>query len=353
MAKMSSLSGSIPVGPQVLGRVLGVNGGPLDGGKALADARWVALDAGFPAHETAPASSTLLETGVKVIDLFAPLPRNGTVAMVAEPGVGKLVVLSEIIHIVTALQGGCAVLVALEEQTVGSHELVRDFREYGVLAQTVILLGKRDASEADQARLALAGQTIAEAFCAEGRQVVLAIEADAVSTAARERLSGRHSAHSTGGITALLLCDPDEMSQQAIESAHDGRLVFSRALAKQQIYPAIDLLASTSRLLEEGHVSQEHLQVARHARQLLERAARMAAGKEPADAQVQARARRIQLFQSQPFFVAEPYTARHAKYVPLAETIRSYQAILQGRYDALPEESFRFIGAIDEAKNQA
>lgn len=183
--------------------------------------------------------------------------------------------------------------------------------------------------------------------------MVLAIEADAVSAASRERLPGQHSTHSTGGITALLLCDPDEMSQPAIENAHDGRLVFSRALAKQQIYPAIDPLASTTRLLEAGHVSQEHLQVARQARQVLERAARMAAGKEPADAQIQGRARRIQLFQSQPFFVAEPYTARPAKYVPLAETVRSYQAILQGRYDALPEESFRFIGAINEAKDQA
>lgn len=353
MANMSSLSGSIPVGPQVLGRVFGVNGEPLDGGEPLSGASWVALGAGFPASKTAPGPSTLLETGVKIIDLFAPLPRNGTVAMVAEPGVGKLVVLSELIHIVTAHQSGCAVLVALEEQTVGSHELVRDFREYGVLAQTAILLGKRDASEADQARLALAGLTIAEAFRAEGRQVVLAIEADAVSAAARERLPGQHSAHSIGGITTLLLCDPDEMSQPAIENAHDGRLVFSRALAKQQIYPAIDPLASTTRLLEAGHVSQEHLQVARQARQVLERAARMAAGEEPADAQLQGRARRIQLFQSQPFFVAEPYTARPAKYVPLAETVRSYQAILQGQYDALPEESFRFIGAINEAKDQA
>src|SRR5215469_6341911 len=98
MANMSSLSGSIPASPQVLGRVLGVNGEPLDGGESLSGASWVALDAGFPAPETAPASSSLLETGVKVIDLFAPLPRNGTVAMVAEPGVGKLVVLSELIH---------------------------------------------------------------------------------------------------------------------------------------------------------------------------------------------------------------------------------------------------------------
>jgi F-type H+/Na+-transporting ATPase subunit beta len=353
MANMSSLSGSIPVGPQVLGRVLGVNGEPLDGGQSLSGASWVALDAGVPATETAPAPSTLLKTGIKVIDLFAPLPRNGTVAMVAEPGVGMLVVLSELIHIVTTQQGGCAVLVALEEQTVGSHELVRDFREYGVLAQTAILLGKRDASEADQARLALAGLTIAEAFRAEGRQVILAIETDAAPASTIDRLLEQGSAHSSGGITTIILSNPPEISQETLTRTYDERLSFNRTLAKEQIYPAIDPLASTSRLVEEGHVSQEHLQVAHQARQLLERAQRMAAGKEPADTQVLARARRIQVFQSQPFFVAEPYTARPAKYVPLAETVQSYQALLQGQYDALPEESFRFIGAIDEAKDQA
>lgn len=353
MSNTSAPYGSFPVGPQVLGRVLGVHGEPLDGGEPLSGASWVALDAGVPAAETAPAPSILLETGIKVIDLFAPLPRNGAVTMIAEPGVGKLVVLSELIYNVTTHQGGCAVLVALEEQTVGSHELVRDFREYGVLAQTAIVLGKRAASEADQERLALAGLTIAEAFAAQGRQVVLAIEAEAVSAAARERMLVRHNGNSTGGITALLLCEPDETSQEIMEGAFDGRLSFNRALAKEQIYPAIDPLASTSRLLAEGHVSQEHVQVASQARQLLERAEHMAAGKEPADAQIQARARRLQLFQSQPFFVAEPYTARPAVYVPLAETVRGYQAIVQGQYDALPEEAFRFIGTIDGAKDRA
>lgn len=354
MTHKRSMNDSIPVGLQVLGRVLGVHGEPLDGAKPLSDAPWAALDADFMAPQTAPAPSSLLETGIKVIDLFAPLPRNGTVTMLAEPGLGKLVVLSEIIHNVTTHQGGCAVLVALEEQTVGSHELVRDFREYGVLAQTAIVLGKRDASEADQARLALAGLTIAEAFAAEERQVVLAMEAEAVPAAARERLLVRRNGNSTGGITALLLSDPDETSQETMIQTFDGRLLFSRALAKgEQIYPAIDPLGSASRLLEEGYVSREHLQVACQSRQLLERAQRMAEGKEPADVQIQARARRIQLFQSQPFFVAEPYTARLAKYVPLAETVRSYQAILQGQYDALPEEAFRFMGAIDEAKDRA
>ena len=382
---------SVPVGNATLGRLFDVLGLPLDNiGAVKAEQNW-------PIHRMAPpydqqeTSTQILETGLKVIDLIAPFTKGGKIGAYGGAGVGKTVVIQELIHNIATVHGGVSVFAGVGERSREGNDLWAEMKASGVLARTALVFGQMNEPPGVRARIALTGLTMAEYFRdVEGQDVLLFIDniyryvlagmevsallgrmPSAVGyqpTLATEvgELEERITSTKKGSITSFqaIYVPADDYTDPGIVTTMghlDAVIALERSIADLGLYPAVDPLASTSRILDPKIVGEEHYAVARGIQKVLQRYKELQdiiaiLGIEELseeDKLTVARARRIQRFLSQPMSVAEPYTGRKGKYVPVKETVRGFQEILDGKHDALPEQAFFMVGTIEEAVEEA
>ncbi|REC95094.1 F0F1 ATP synthase subunit beta [Kushneria indalinina] len=381
---------SVPVGEKTLGRIMNVLGEPID------EAGPIGEDKRSPIHRAAPsfadqsASSELLETGIKVIDLICPFAKGGKVGLFGGAGVGKTVNMMELIRNIATEHSGYSVFTGVGERTREGNDFYYEMKESNVLDKVSLVYGQMNEPPGNRLRVALTGLTIAEQFRDEGRDVLLFVDniyrytlagtevsallgrmPSAVGyqpTLAEEMgmLQERITSTKTGSITSVqaVYVPADDLTDPspATTFAHlDATVVLARSIAELGIYPAIDPLDSTSRQLDPLVVGDEHYNVARGVQNVLQRYKELKdiiaiLGMDELsdeDKQTVARARKIQRFLSQPFFVAEIFTGAPGKYVSLKETIRAFQGILNGDYDHMPEQAFYMVGTIDEAIEKA
>jgi F-type H+/Na+-transporting ATPase subunit beta len=355
----TTTTGTVPTGDALFGRVIDPAGAPLDGRGPLDAASHLPIDQPVGA-DAAPLPDQALETGIKVIDLYAPITRGGTHSLTAVPGVGLIVISSELIQRVATRHGGCAVMACLEDEMFPIKDLAADLRGSGIDSHTAVIVGQPNDPPEVKRQVGLMGLTLAESFCDQGRETLLFLDEGLIAEGAIERLKARRRG-TKGALTVFVwrlktreTFDAARAAAEAFALDLDGRLIFSIALAKQSIWPAIDSLASTSRLLDQRIVDAEHARVARAAQDLLRSYGDAeiggAAGDDP---RLRARARRVLLFQGQPFFVAETFTGLPGEYVSLAETVRGFGELVAGLHDDVPEEAFRFVGTLDQALAKA
>lgn len=312
---------TFPAGDRILGRVLRADGVSLDDGVALDREPRITLSGVTQALQQATA---LFETGIKVVDLFCPLRVGGLHQIGAGYRLGKEVLLAEIIYSLHRYHNGCAVWVAPSQQHVDSHHMVQSFRESGVLTSVSVII-----APSGQARQAmLAGLALARSFALEGRPVALGIEAELLDASTAPLLPQEDS------VTRLIITHDNDAPRLPAPLDADATIAFSETLARQSIWPAVDSLRSVSRLLEAGCVTEAHARVTRAAREVI--------AHDPASP----RARCLIQFGSQPFFVAEPFTARPGVRVALADTIQGYAALLSGAYDDVPEDQIAYQGSL-------
>ena len=380
-----------PVGDAVLGRILNVIGEPVDeAGPVNAEVRW-------PIHRPAPAfdeldtGAQMFETGIKVIDLLAPYSKGGKTGLFGGAGVGKTVLIQELIHNVATKHGGCSVFAGVGERTREGNDLFVEMKESGVLDKTALIFGQMTEPPGARARVALTGLTAAEYFRDEqGQDVLLFIDnifrftqagsevsallgrmSSAVGyqpTLATEmgELQERITTTKKGSITSVqaIYVPADDLTDPAPATtfAHlDATTVLSRQIVELGIYPAVDPLDSSSRILDPRVVGEEHYRVARGVQVILQRYKDLQdiiaiLGMDELseeDKLIVNRARRIQRFLSQPNFVAEQFTGIAGKYVTVEDTIRSFAEILNGDYDTLPESAFLYCGAIEDVVEKA
>ncbi|PIR47917.1 F0F1 ATP synthase subunit beta [Candidatus Uhrbacteria bacterium CG10_big_fil_rev_8_21_14_0_10_50_16] len=377
---------SVPVGPETLGRMFGVTGLAID---ELPDPK---VSMRMPIHAEAPAfteqttEAEVLETGIKVIDLICPFLRGGKTGLFGGAGVGKTVVIQELIHNIAKEHGGYSVFAGVGERTREGNDLYHEMKESGVLDKTALVFGQMNEPPGARARVALTGLTMAEYFRdQEGRDVLLFVDnifrftqagsevssllgriPSAVGyqpTLAQEmgQLQERITSTNKGSITSIqaVYVPADDLTDPAPATtfAHlDSTVVLSRPLSELGIYPAVDPLDSTSTVLDPQIIGEEHYRVARGVQQVLQRYKDLQdiiaiLGMDELseeDKLAVSRARKIQKFLSQPFSVAEQFTGKVGTYVPLAETIRSFKEILEGKHDAIREEAFYMKGSIDD-----
>jgi len=381
---------SVPVGQATLGRIMDVLGNPID------EAGPIATDERMPIHRAAPkldeqASTTeVLETGIKVIDLIMPIQKGGKVGLFGGAGVGKTVTLMELIRNIAVEHSGFSVFAGVGERTREGNDFYHEMTEGGVLDKVALVYGQMNEPPGNRLRVALTGLTMAEYFRDEGRDVLMFVDniyrytlagtevsallgrmPSAVGyqpTLAEEMgvLQERITSTKSGSITSFqaVYVPADDLTDPspATTFAHlDATLVLSRQVAELGIYPAVDPLDSTSRILDPHIVGEEHYEVARGVQGVLQRYKELKdiiaiLGMDELseeDKLTVARARKIQRFLSQPFFVAEIFTGAPGKYVTLKETIANFKAILAGEYDHLPEQAFYMCGNVDEAVAKA
>ena len=381
---------SVPVGTATLGRIMDVLGRPID------EAGPVATEARLPIHRQAPsyaeqaASTDLLETGIKVIDLLCPFAKGGKVGLFGGAGVGKTVNMMELINNIAKAHSGLSVFAGVGERTREGNDFYHEMKDSNVLDKVALVYGQMNEPPGNRLRVALTGLTMAEKFRDEGRDVLLFIDniyrytlagtevsallgrmPSAVGyqpTLAEEMgvLQERITSTKSGSITSIqaVYVPADDLTDPspATTFAHlDATVVLSRDIASLGIYPAIDPLDSTSRQLDAAIIGQEHYDCARGVQYVLQRYTELKdiiaiLGMDELseeDKQLVSRARKIQRFLSQPFFVAEVFTGAPGKYVSLKETIRGFQGILNGDYDDMPEQAFYMVGTIDEAVEKA
>ena len=378
----------VPVGKKTLGRLFNVIGETID---ELGPAGTTKT---YPIHRDAPpltkqsGKREVLETGIKVIDLIAPFVKGGKAAIFGGAGVGKTVTIQELIHNVAEVHGGVSVFAGVGERSREGNDLWREMKESGVIAKTAMVFGQMNEPPGARLRVGLAGLTMAEYFRdEEGQDVLLFIDnifrfAQAGSevsallgripsavgyqpTLASEMgaLQERITSTDKGSITSVqaVYVPADDYTDPAPVAtfAHlDGTISLERSIAEQGLFPAVDPLSSNSRILEPAIVGQEHYDVARGVQKILQRYKDLQdiiaiLGLEDLsddDKLVVSRARKIQRFLTQPMFVAEPFTARPGKYVPLKETVRGFKEILDGKHDSKTEQAFYMVGGIDEVK---
>ncbi|MBO2521883.1 MAG: F0F1 ATP synthase subunit beta [Firmicutes bacterium] len=382
---------SVPVGRAALGRIFNVLGETIDGGPELTDAPRLPIHRPAPNVEEVLPSTEILETGIKVVDLLAPYPRGGKIGLFGGAGVGKTVLIMELIRNIAYEHGGFSVFAGVGERTREGTQLYKEMQESGVIDKTAMVFGQMNEPPGARLRVALTGLTIAEHFRdSEGQDVLLFIDnifrfvqagsevsallgrmPSAVGyqpTLATEmgQLQERIVTTRRGSITSIqaIYVPADDYTDPAPATtfAHlDATTNLERRLAEQGIYPAVDPLASTSRILTPEIVGEEHYQVARTVQQILQRYRELQdiiaiLGMDELsdeDKIIVARARRIQRFLSQPFFVAEPFTGQPGRYVPREETVRGFKEIIEGKHDDLPEAAFYMVGTIDEAVERA
>ena len=381
----------MPVGEEVLGRVLNVVGKPVD------EQGPVETDKYYPIHRPAPpleeqeTTIQVLETGVKVIDLLVPFPRGGKMGMFGGAGVGKTVIMMEMIHNIAMEHGGISVFAGVGERTREGNDLYLEMKESGVINRAGLIYGQMTEPPGARARVALSALAVAEYFRDEKGQDVLLfidnifrfVQAGAEVSALLGRipsavgyqptlgtdlgeLQERITSTKKGSITSVqcVYVPADDLTDPAPATTFshlDGTVVLSRQIAELGIYPAVDPLDSSSKILDPAVVGEEHYKVARQVQQILQRYKDLQdiiaiLGIEELseeDKLVVARARRIQRFLSQPFHVAEQFTGTPGKYVPLKETIRGFKEIIEGKHDDLPEQAFYMVGNIDEAVEKA
>ncbi|MEJ2576951.1 MAG: F0F1 ATP synthase subunit beta [Gammaproteobacteria bacterium] len=381
---------SVPVGKATLGRIMDVLGQPVD------DAGPVATEERMPIHRSAPkledqaATTEILETGIKVIDLIMPISKGGKVGLFGGAGVGKTVTLMELIRNIAVEHSGYSVFAGVGERTREGNDFYHEMTEGGVLDKVALVYGQMNEPPGNRLRVALTGLTMAEYFRDEGRDVLMFVDniyrytlagtevsallgrmPSAVGyqpTLAEEMgvLQERITSTKSGSITSFqaVYVPADDLTDPspATTFAHlDATLVLSRQIAELGIYPAVDPLDSTSRILDPHIVGQEHYDVARGVQGVLQRYKELKdiiaiLGMDELseeDKRTVARARKIQRFLSQPFFVAETFTGAEGKYVSLKDNIAAFKGIINGDYDDLPEQAFYMVGTIDEAVEKA
>ena len=378
----------VPVGEEVLGRLLNVIGEPIDGkGDIPGDVPRLPLHREAPLHEDQVTSDQVLETGIKVMDLICPFARGGKLGLFGGAGVGKTVILTELINNVASGHGGFSVFAGVGERTREGNDLLHELTDSGVIDKTAMVFGQMNEPPGARQRIALTGLTIAEYFREEAGQDVLffvdnifrfilaGAEVSALlgrmpsavgyqPTLATEMgaLQERITTTKNGSITSVqaIYVPADDYTDPAPATtfAHlDANINLSRRIASLGIYPAVDPLDSTSRILDPQVTGQEHYDVARGVQQVLQKYKDLQdiiaiLGMEELseeDRQTVTRARKIQRFLTQPMFVAEPFTGIEGRYVPVAETVRGFKEILEGKHDDIPEQAFYMKGTIEEA----
>lgn len=382
----------IPVGKGTLGRVFNVLGEPVDNNPepVVADDKWP-IHRPAPTFEEQETSTQILETGIKVVDLIAPYSRGGKIGLFGGAGVGKTVLIMELIRNIATEHGGYSVFAGVGERTREGNDLWSEMRESGVIEKTALVYGQMNEPPGARMRVGLTGLTMAEYFRDVGGQDVLLfidnifrfIQAGSEVSALLGRmpsavgyqptlstdvgaLQERITSTKKGSITSVqaVYVPADDLTDPAPAAtfAHlDATTVLSRQIAELGIYPAVDPLDSTSRILDPHTLGEEHYEVARGVQEVLQRYKELQdiiaiLGMEELsdeDKLSVSRARKIQRFLSQPFFVAETFTGMAGKYVPLKESIRGFKEILSGKHDDLPEAAFFMVGNIDEAVEKA
>ena len=381
----------MPAGDATLGRVLNVVGRPVDGLGPVDATEYLPIHRHAPSFVEQDTSVNVLETGVKVIDLLVPFPRGGKMGMFGGAGVGKTVVMMEMIHNIAMQHGGISVFAGVGERTREGNDLYLEMKESGVLPKAALIYGQMTEPPGARARVALSALTAAEYYRDEkGQDVLLFIDNIFRFTQAGSEVSAllgripsavgyqptlgtdlgelqeRITSTTKGSITSVqcVYVPADDLTDPAPATtfAHlDGTVVLARSIAELGIYPAVDPLDSTSRILDPNVVGEEHYGVARQTQQILQKYKDLQdiiaiLGMDELsdeDKLTVARARRIQRFLSQPFNVAETFTGKKGKYVPVEETVRGFKEIIEGKHDELPEAAFYMVGGIDEARERA
>ncbi|MGM0915047.1 MAG: F0F1 ATP synthase subunit beta [Pseudomonadota bacterium] len=381
---------SVPVGKATLGRIMNVLGEPIDEAGEIGEEERMPIHRKAPGYADQAASNELLETGIKVIDLVCPFAKGGKVGLFGGAGVGKTVNMMELIRNIATEHSGYSVFAGVGERTREGNDFYHEMTESNVIDKVSLVYGQMNEPPGNRLRVALTGLTIAEKFRDEGRDVLLFVDniyrytlagtevsallgrmPSAVGyqpTLAEEMgvLQERITSTKTGSITSVQAVyvpadDLTDPSPATTFSHLDATVVLARSIAELGIYPAIDPLDSTSRQLDPLVVGEEHYNTARGVQNVLQRYKELKdiiaiLGMDELsdeDKLAVSRARKIQRFLSQPFFVAEVFTGSPGKYVSLKDTIRGFQGILDGEYDELPEQAFYMVGTIDEAVEKA
>ncbi|HHU76776.1 MAG TPA: F0F1 ATP synthase subunit beta [Firmicutes bacterium] len=390
-AKDTGDSIKVPVGKEVLGRVFNVLGETID------NAGEVKCEAYYPIHRNAPSfeeqlpATEILETGIKVVDLLAPYPKGGKIGLFGGAGVGKTVIIEELIRNIATEHGGYSVFTGVGERSREGNDLLAEMQESGVLKNTALVFGQMNEPPGSRMRVALTGLTMAEYFRDElGQDVLLFIDnifrfiqagsevsallgrvPSAVGyqpTLATEvgKLQERITSTKKGSITSVqaIYVPADDLTDPAPATTFshlDATTVLSRQIAEQGVYPAVDPLDSTSRILDPRIIGEEHYQTARSVQETLQRYKELQdiiaiLGMDELSEEDKAtvyRARKIQRFLSQPFFVAETFTGYEGRYVPVGETIRGFKEIIEGKMDHIPEAAFYMTGTIEDVHEKA
>ncbi len=382
---------TVPVGEETLGRILNVVGEPVDEGPSLAHVKRSPIHRPAPAFDDQSTEVKILETGIKVVDLLAPYPLGGKIGLFGGAGVGKTVILMELINNIATQHGGYSVFGGVGERTREGNDLWLEMKESGVINKTALVYGQMNEPPGARARVGLSALTIAEHFRdVEHKDVLLFIDNifrfvqanSEVSTLLGRipsavgyqptlstdmgDLQERITSTKNGSITSVqaIYVPADDLTDPAPATtfAHlDATTVLSRQIAELGIYPAVDPLDSTSRMLDPNIIGEEHYQVARRVQEILQRykdlqdiIAILGIDELSEDDKiVVARARKVQRFLSQPFHVAEQFTNIKGEYVKVKDTIRSFKELVEGKYDDLPEQAFYLVGTIESAVEKA
>ena len=377
---------SVPVGPGTLGRIFNLLGEPVDNQPAPQAEEYWPIHRPAPSYEEQESTTEILETGIKVVDLICPYAKGGKIGLFGGAGVGKTVLIMELINNVAKQHGGISVFTGVGERTREGNDLYNEMKESGVLNKTALVYGQMNEPPGARMRVGLSGLTMAEYFRdREGQDVLLFIDNIFRFTQAGSEVSAllgrmpsavgyqptlatemgalqeRITSTKRGSITSVqaVYVPADDLTDPAPATtfAHlDATTVLDRGIASLGIYPAVDPLGSTSRILSPDVVGQEHYDVARAVQRVLQRYKELQdiiaiMGMDELsdeDKMTVNRARKIQRFLSQPFEVAEQFTGYKGKYVPIKETIRGFKEILEGKHDDIPESAFLFVGSIDE-----
>lgn len=382
---------AVPVGPEVLGRLMNVVGNPIDEAGPIETKERYPIHREAPEYESLSTDTELFETGIKVIDLLEPYSKGGKTGLFGGAGVGKTVIIMELIRNIAAEHSGISVFSGVGERTREGNDLWLEMQESGVLKNTALIFGQMNEPPGARHRVGLTGVTVAEYFRdVENRDVLLFIDnifrfvqagqevsallgrmPSAVGyqpTLASEmgELQERITSTKKGSITSVqaIYVPADDLTDPAPATAFahlDATTVLSRKIVEQGIYPAVDPLDSTSKILDPRILGEEHYTVAKTVQEILQKYKDLQdiiaiLGMDELsdeDKLVVARARRIQRFLSQPFFVAEQFTGRSGKYVKLEDTIKGFKGLIEGEYDDLPEQAFHMVGTIEEAVEKA
>ena len=381
----------MPVGEAGLGRVLNVVGRPVDGLGPVSQEKMRPIHREAPKFTEQDTTVRVLETGVKVIDLLVPFPRGGKMGMFGGAGVGKTVIMMEMVHNIAMQHGGISVFAGVGERTREGNDLYHEMKDSGVLPKAALIYGQMTEPPGARARVALSALTAAEYFRdEEGQDVLIFIDNIFRFTQAGSEVSAllgrmpsavgyqptlavdlgelqeRITSTDKGSITAVqcVYVPADDLTDPAPATtfAHlDGTVVLSRQIVELGIYPAVDPLDSTSRILDAAYIGEEHYQVARQVQQILQKYKELQdiiaiLGMEELsdeDKITVSRARKIQRFLSQPFHVAEAFTGKSGKYVKIEDTVRGFKEICEGKYDDIPEQAFYMAGGIEEVVERA
>ena len=379
---------SVPVGEHTLGRMFNVLGEPIDNEAPPQDVEYMPIHRKAPSFDEQATSTEMLETGIKVVDLLCPYQKGGKIGLFGGAGVGKTVLIQELIHNIATEHGGYSVFTGVGERTREGNDLYYEMKESGVIDKTTMVFGQMNEPPGERMRVGLTGLTMAEYFRDKGgKDVLLFIDNIFRFTQAGSEVSAllgrmpsavgyqptlqtemgalqeRITSTKNGSITSVqaVYVPADDLTDPAPATtfAHlDATTVLDRSIVELGIYPAVDPLGSTSRILDPRVVGQEHFEVARGVQEILQKYKELQdiiaiLGMDELseeDKLVVSRARKVQRFLSQPFFVATQFTGLDGKYVPVAETIRGFREILEGKHDDVPESYFLNAGSIDEVR---